>query len=237
MAMKGITQVELINLPKLKPLHLMSELSNVKKVIIVNAGKAEEESNLKRVMEEQMKKEEKLRKEEEEQRMKEWRRREREMLRTTIQDFFGKKKKDVVYKRVGLIVIHDDCCNVKEMTRLDLGVFVNLREFRVGDRCFKYVREVSLCGMKHLMKVQVGASCFTTHRDWHRKDPNCAFYLKDCPLLKELKVGRYSFSDYVVCEIDAVPALERIEIGELEKTSFCFYDASLVLKGKGWECQ
>ena len=159
------------------------------------------------------------------------------MLRTTIQDFFGKKKKDVVYKRVGLIVIHDDCCNVKEMTRLDLGVFVNLREFRVGDRCFKYVREVSLCGMKHLMKVQVGANCFTTHRDWHRKDPNCAFYLKDCPLLKELKVGRYSFSDYVVCEIDAVPALERIEIGELEKTSFCFYDASLALKGKGWECQ
>ena len=150
------------------------------------------------------------------------------MLRTTIQDFFGKKK-DVVYKRVGLIVIHDDCCNVKEMTRLDLGVFVNLREFRVGDRCFKYVREVSLCGMKHLMKVQVGANCFTTHRDWHRKDPNCAFYLKDCPVVKHLAIWNSSFLSYATCVIENNPSLETVNMGNEKECGLNFVRGSLQL--------
>lgn len=224
--LKNITNVELVNLPKLRPLRLMSGLNNVEKVIMVNAGKAEEEPTLKRVLEEAQKREE-------EQRMKEWESKEREMLRKNIQDFFNKKKKGIAYKRVGLIVVHDDCCNVKEMTQLDLTAFVNLRELRVGDRCFKYVKMVALRGMKYLMKVEVGANSFTAHRNSHRKDLNCVFSLKDCPLMKELKVGCYSFSDYGECEISAVPSLEVIEMGKLNERSYCFYDASLVLKGKG----
>ena len=227
-ALYNITDVELIDLPKLRSLFFMSGLNNVEKVIMVNAGKAEEEQTLKRVWEEGKKKEE-------EQRIKEWKIREREILRKNIQDFFNKKNKGIAYKRVGLIVVHDDCCNVKEMTQLDLTAFVNLRELRVGDRCFKYVKIVTLREMKYLMKVEVGANSFTVHRNSHHKDLSCTFSLKNCPLMKELKVGCYSFSDYRECEISAVPSLEVIEMGKLNERSYCFYDASLVLKGKGSE--
>ena len=56
------------------------------------------------------------------------------------------------------------------------------------------------------------------------------FYLKNCERLRELKIGRYSFSDYAVCEIENVPSLEVIEMGELNEKSRNFFCASLELK-------
>ena len=61
-------------------------------------------------------------------------------------------------------------------------------------------------------------------------DPNRHFYLKNCERLRELKMGRYSFSDYSVCEIENVPSLEVIEMGELNEMSRNFWYASLELK-------
>ena len=43
-------------------------------------------------------------------------------------------------------------------------------------------------------------------------------------------MGRYSFSDYSVCEIENVPSLEVIEMGDVNKESGNFYYASLELK-------
>ena len=54
--------------------------------------------------------------------------------------------------------------------------------------------------------------------------------MKDCPKLKSLKMGRYSFSDYTVIEIENVDTLEVIEMGELNEWSYNFYHASLELK-------
>ena len=54
--------------------------------------------------------------------------------------------------------------------------------------------------------------------------------MKNCPKLKSLKMGHHSFSDYTVCEIENVNALEVIEMGDLNKDSFNFICASLELK-------
>ena len=43
-------------------------------------------------------------------------------------------------------------------------------------------------------------------------------------------MGRYSFSDYSVCEIENVPSLEVIEMGELNSDSDNFCYSSLELK-------
>ena len=61
-------------------------------------------------------------------------------------------------------------------------------------------------------------------------NPNRHFYLKNCEKLRELKAGCYSFRDYSVCEIENVPSLEVIEMGELNEYSGNFYYASLELK-------
>ena len=115
-------------------------------------------------------------------------------------------------------VCNDPCCTV-----LDLSSFSNLRLFEVSDYCFAYVKELRITGMKKLQVVLIGRSCFTRVNSGH-------FYLKNCERLRELKSGWYSFSDYSVCEIENVPSLEVIEMGELGEESDNFFYASLELK-------
>ena len=131
---------------------------------------------------------------------------------------------------VGAIVIASYCCNDSELSVLDLSRFVNLREFKVGDECFENVNEVKLIGLNQLERVVIGKNCFTKKKNDRGNDPARHFYLKNCERLRELKMGRYSFSDYSVCEIENVPSLEVIEMGELNELSFNFCYSSLELK-------
>ena len=107
---------------------------------------------------------------------------------------------------------------------------MNLRELKVGNECFENVKEVKLIGLNELESVEIGKNSFTKNKNSGDNDPNRHFYLKNCPKLKSLKMGRYSFSDYTVCEIENVDVLEVIEMGELNEVSSNFRYASLELK-------
>ena len=131
---------------------------------------------------------------------------------------------------VGVIAVAMNRCNDSELSVLDLNRFVNLRELKVGDKCFRYVKEVKLIGLDQLERVVIGKNCFTKQKNSYGKDPNHHFYLKNCERLRELKMGFGSFMDYSVCEIENVPSLEVIEIGELNRGGYNFYGASLELK-------
>ena len=104
-----------------------------------------------------------------------------------------------------------------------------LKLIGVGSNCFKNVSELKLIGMKMLKKVLIGENCFTKKKSENDKNVY-GLYVKNCELLRELKIGRYSFSDYSVCAIENVPSLEVIEMGELNRWSFNFCYASLELK-------
>ena len=130
-------------------------------------------------------------------------------------------------------LIVDGCsCNDEAFTVLDLSSFVNLKVFEVGNGSFENVNKVKLIGMYALERVVIGKYCFTKSDG---NDPNGHFYLKDCEQLKELKMGRYSFKDYTVCEIANMPSLEVIEMGQLDRDSCNFKYASLELKSDGDE--
>ena len=124
----------------------------------------------------------------------------------------------------------DGCCNGRDLKELDLHLFVNLRELKVGNECFTYVEEVKLIGLRELESVEIGESSFTQHKNDYGSDSRRHFYLRDCPSLRVLKMGCHSFSDYSVCEIENVDALEVIEMGELNEESYNFAYASLELK-------
>ena len=129
---------------------------------------------------------------------------------------------------VETIIVDNNGCNDESFTILNLTRFVNLRVFEVGDNSFNYVEEVQLIGLSKLERVVIGQHCFTLPK-WEGMNPDNSFHLKNCESLRELKMGRYSFADYSVIEIENVPSLEVIEMGELEDGSnFSF--ASLELK-------
>ena len=131
---------------------------------------------------------------------------------------------------VGVLVVASGCCNGSGLRELDFSRFRNLREVRVGDECFEYVEEVKLIGLNQLERVVIGMNSFTKEKNDWGNDPNRHFYLKNCERLRELKMGRYSFSDYFTCEIENMPSLEVIEMGKLNEDSYNFFFASLELK-------
>ena len=116
-------------------------------------------------------------------------------------------------------------CNDASLTVLDLTRLRRLTKIVIGDECFMYVNEVKLIGLNVLRNVTIGVNSFTKEKNSYGNDPNRHFYLENCPKLKLLEMGYGSFSDYTVCEIENVDALEVIE---MSSNSFLF--ASLELK-------
>ena len=131
------------------------------------------------------------------------------------------------------ITVEGNCGNDVSLTVLDLSRFQYLKELVVGNESFMYVNELKLIGLHYLESVEIGMNSFTRSKNGYGQDPNRHFYLKNCPKLKSLKMGRYSFSDYTVIEIENVNALEAIEMGNannLEAESYNFHSASLELR-------
>lgn len=136
-------------------------------------------------------------------------------------------------RTIETMIVHYGCDD-KSLTELDLSSFSSLRVFEVGDFSFPSVKEVKLIGLNQLERVAIERSCFTEYKNtsYVYKNPNRYFHLKNCGRLRELKIGRYSFSDYYVCEIENVDSLEVIEMGVLKGESYNFNFASLELKSE-----
>ena len=129
-----------------------------------------------------------------------------------------------------VMIVDHNACNDKCFTALDLSSVSNLKVFEVGDYSFSFVDELKLIGLSQLERVVIGKNSFTKEKNWYGNDPACHFHLKNCERVRELKMGRYSFSDYSVCEIENVPSLEVIEMGDLNEETWNFRYASLELK-------
>ena len=235
---RNVKRVELVLIPVLVICVIPSAFKCVEDVTMENAGLLEKMKELKEAIERRRKEEEEERKRRaaEEERLKrereeaERRRKEAEEAARRKAVISCKRDWDCVGKRVGVIEVSNGCCNEEGLKELDLRGFVNLRELKVGNECFEYVNEVKLIGLSELESVEIGESSFMKYKNEYGQDPNRHFYLKNCPKLKSLKMGRYSFSDYTVCEIENVDALEVIEMGDLNEESRNFAYASLELK-------
>ena len=131
---------------------------------------------------------------------------------------------------VSFVRVDSGVGNTPSLIVLNMSRFVNLQELSIGNGCFENVKELKLIGMNMLERVMIGENSFTKEKNSWGDDSERHFYLKNCPKVKELRVGRYSFSDYSVIEIENVDRLEVVEIGELSDVSYNFYSASLRLR-------
>ena len=127
-----------------------------------------------------------------------------------------------------VITVGNNKCN-EENERIDLSKYVNLKNVSIGDLCFIYQDVLNLTGLHSLERVMIGMNSFI--KENYGNNANRKLYVKNCDALKELKIGRYSFSDYSVIEIENVNSLELIEIGELSWSNSFKY-ASLELKSE-----
>ena len=132
---------------------------------------------------------------------------------------------------VEVMIVDNNACNDKCFTALALSFFSNLKVFEVGDYSFAFVDEVKLIGLSQLERVVIGGNSFTKRKNgWHSYNSSRHFYLKNCERVRELKMGHDSFNHYGACEIENVPSLEVIEMGEVSGNGYNFSHASLELK-------
>ena len=113
--------------------------------------------------------------------------------------------------------IHSPSLSVFQITH---SIQSSASPFRVG--CFEAVRDFSVDGLIALESIVIGKDCFAFTKNWsevresNRTDGSCR--IVNCPHLKSIQIGDYSFSDYHTLIIDTLPSLQSIDIGEM-----CFY--------------
>ena len=124
---------------------------------------------------------------------------------------------------------NNKCYNAND--RIDLSKYFNVKNVSIGNNCFFHQDVLNLTGLHSLDRVMIGEYSFQKSSG---NNANRKLYVKNCDALKELKIGRYSFSDYSVIEIENVNSLELIEIGDMNNRSNNFLFASLELKSELW---
>ena len=138
--------------------------------------------------------------------------------------------------RIESLVIESGSYKEEWIVELNPSCFSNLRLLGVGTGCFPHVRCVKMIGMKLLESVVIGNSCFNGEEGCYgASEENSSvtvpsFFLNDCPVMRELKIGCSSFLDYSICKIERMNSLEVIEISNSDWHEYSFKYASLELR-------
>ena len=92
----------------------------------------------------------------------------------------------------------------------------SLKRIVIGDDCFGKVRVFELDGLGELESVEIGQDSFMID---YKERSDGSYRIVNCPKLKSIQIGGYSFSDYHSFELNNLP-LQSIDIG-----SNCFFSA------------
>jgi len=123
------------------------------------------------------------------------------------------------------IVIPDNSCNEEE-DGLDLSDYTELKKLTVGNNCFAKLGSVEIIHMNTFLEsIIIGMNSFMGGNS----NPDNTLFIYDLNSLVELRIGRYSFSNYSLCDITYADALEVLEIGNVNEDSFNFQYGSLKL--------
>ena len=112
------------------------------------------------------------------------------------------------------------------VTSVNLAGLNNLVNLVIGHNCFNYVTELHIEGLSKLERVTIGSASFTEMESYAPSSTSSKkFYLKNCPLLTEVEIGRYAFSDYSYSYVENLASLESIVFGDKDEDSYNFYNA------------
>ena len=127
-----------------------------------------------------------------------------------------------------LIDIHTESIEIVNNSFNEVNSFIplfflhSLKRMVIGDECFERVRVFELNGLGELESVVIGKKSFTYDKTlsdlWKRENSNGSYRMVNCPKLKSIHIGDYSFAFYSIFELNSLPSLQSIGIG-----GACFY--------------
>ena len=101
-----------------------------------------------------------------------------------------------------------------------LSRFIALKELMIGSGCLNSVTALEVVGMSRLERLEVGSNSFRQVDGGSNH-----LFVKNCDVLKSVKIGDDSFVHFGVIEIESVPLLEELVMGDS-----CFSAVSFELR-------
>ena len=117
----------------------------------------------------------------------------------------------------------------------NLSPFSHLKSLTIGDDSFGSPIEFIVNGLNELISIHIGMNSFTRSRWSYAERWSREFHVKNCGSLRELIIGRYSFSDYCVFDLSNLPQLRTISIGTVDQSNNFYYAYDVDLIGEN-EC-
>ena len=101
--------------------------------------------------------------------------------------------------------------NDRNITTLHFSpLLVRLKRIEIGNYCFDNVREFVIDGLKSMEGMKIGEGCFRRYFKIY-DDGLCR--ITNCPNLRQLEIGDYSFEDFESFEISNVHSIQSIKFG------------------------
>ena len=132
------------------------------------------------------------------------------------------------HNRIIDLVVGNSLWNDSTHDSLQLEMLPRLKSLTIGDMCCMNVAGLDIVNLNQLRQIEIGSGSFTATNS--HASPR-AFHVSECPKLKVLRIGPWSFSSYTECTIKRLPALEVIEIGDMDEASYNFYKSSIRVTG------
>ena len=90
----------------------------------------------------------------------------------------------------------------------------SLKRIVIREGCFRKVRVFELDGLSELESVVIGKKSF---RIGYKERNDGSYRIVNCPKLKSIQIGDWSFADYHSFELNNLPSLQSIVLGD-----YCF---------------
>ena len=115
------------------------------------------------------------------------------------------------------LIIPNEVFNGDDITSFNITNNGVLKRIVIGNGCFGKVRVFELDGLGELESVVIGQDSF---RFGYYERIDGSYRIVNCPKLKSIQIGGNSFQDYRSFELNNLPSLQFIDMGD-----YCFYYA------------
>ena len=130
------------------------------------------------------------------------------------------------------LIMESNICNSNNVTMLNLTDYESIVLIDIGDDNLMYVNVFVIDGLNELNSLMIGMNSFTKKKNSYDNNKSRSFQIVNCNELESIEIGSYSFSDYGGgFELNNLPKLSTIKIGEIGSTSWSFYYSSFEIKG------
>ena len=129
---------------------------------------------------------------------------------------------------IGKGLYNDNCFDISKM-KVNLSEFKRLKRIQIGNKCFKHVREFVIDGLESMESVIIGEECFRINdgTKWSHERDDGVCRITNCPNLRQLEIGDWSFVDFKSFELSNLNSIQSIIFG-----GRCFVFADFSLKGE-----